>query len=174
MRTPPGTRLVAIQPVPARTPGGPAAPSRWGHSTLSRPCCTDSTTTPLRTRDFAPATAADCSPGRSSAARDAKRFVEQMSGVDERPFAAVGGGHGRRLLRQRRQLSTAVGHPDTGPHCRRRPHPYLRSRTRSGQPEWRTVGDTVVCYGRWSLFSPPRGGVWATLWADELGAVAVV
>lgn len=107
------------------------------------------------------------------ARHDVKRLVEQIDTDADRPYAVIGtvkqvgsaasGASYWLQLDTRVPVRTAAGD---------RIQLFIRTHEQSTLSD--TVGECVVCYGRWSLFTPPRGGAWATLWADELGAVATV
>jgi hypothetical protein len=107
------------------------------------------------------------------AGHDVKRLVQKIGADPDRPYAVVGtvkdagvAAAGSSYLLQldtRIPVRTADGD---------RVQVFVRAREQSRLNG--AVGDTVACYGRWSLFTPPRGGVWVTLWTDELGAVATV
>jgi hypothetical protein len=104
---------------------------------------------------------------------DVKRLVQEIGADAERPYAVVGtvkdagaaASGGSYLLQLNTRIPVRTSDGD-------RIQIFVRAHDQSRLSG--AIGDTVACYGRWSLFAPPRGGVWATLWTDELGAVATV
>ena len=107
------------------------------------------------------------------AGHDVKRLVQEIGVDPERPYAVVGtvkdtgaaAAGSSYLLQLDTRIPVRTGDGE-------RVQVFVRAHDQDRLSG--AIGDTVACYGRWSLFTPPRGGVWATLWTDELGAVATV